>query len=106
MLPEGARVVVGFSGGGDSTALLTVLTSLRPLLKIELFAIHINHLIRNEAGEDEDFCRSFCKERGISFVSKSVDIPLMAKEKSLTEEEAGRIARVRPSWQACHEKSL
>lgn len=93
MLPEGARVVVGFSGGGDSTALLTVLDFLRPLLKIELFAIHINHLIRDEAGEDEDFCRSFCKERGISFVSRAIDIPLMAKEKSLTEEEAGRIAR-------------
>ncbi|MBQ8031268.1 MAG: tRNA lysidine(34) synthetase TilS [Butyrivibrio sp.] len=93
MFPEGARVVVGFSGGGDSTALLTVLEKLQPLLKIELFAIHINHLIRSEAGEDEEFCRSFCKERGISFVSRSVDIPLMAKEKSLTEEEAGRIAR-------------
>ncbi len=93
MLPEGARVVVGFSGGGDSTALLTVLDRLRPLLKIELFAIHINHLIRSEAVEDEDFCRAFCKERGISFVSRSVDIPLMAKEKALTEEEAGRNAR-------------
>ncbi len=93
MFPEGARVVVGFSGGGDSTALLTVLNTLRPVLKLELFAIHINHLIRSEAGEDEEFCRSFCKKLGISFVSKAVDIPQMAKEKSLTEEEAGRIAR-------------
>lgn len=93
MFSEGAKVVVGFSGGGDSVALLTVLAGLRPLLKHELFAIHINHLIRSEAGEDEEFCRSFCKEHGISFVSKTVDIPLMAKEKSLTEEEAGRIAR-------------
>lgn len=93
MLPEGAKVVVGFSGGGDSTALLAVLYDLKAVLKIELFAIHINHLIRSEAGEDEEFCRSFCRDRGISFTSKAVDIPLMAKEKSLTEEEAGRIAR-------------
>ena len=93
MFPEGARVVVGFSGGGDSTALLTVLDALRPILKHELFAIHVNHLIRSEASEDEAFCRSFCKNLGVSFISKAVDIPLMAKEKSLTEEEAGRIAR-------------
>ncbi|MBP3277976.1 MAG: tRNA(Ile)-lysidine synthetase, partial [Butyrivibrio sp.] len=51
MFPEGARVVVGFSGGGDSTALLTVLDALRPILKHELFAIHVNHLIRSEASE-------------------------------------------------------
>lgn len=93
MLPEGAKVVVGFSGGGDSTALLTVLGELRPLLKIELFAIHINHLIRDEAGEDEAFCRSFCERHGISFERRAIDIPLMARNKSLTEEEAGRIAR-------------
>ncbi len=93
MLPEGSKVVAGFSGGADSTALLSVLDELKGILGIKLFAIHINHSIRSEAAQDEDFCQRFCMERGIPFKSVVIDVPLMAKEKSLTEEEAGRYAR-------------
>ncbi len=93
MLPEGSKVVVGFSGGADSTALLSVLSDLKGLLKISLYAIHINHGIRGEAEEDEEFCRKFCEERGIAFKSVKRNIPEMAKTQGLTEEEAGRIAR-------------
>ena len=93
MFEKGSGVIVGFSGGADSTALLTVLFELRAVLGIELTALHLNHMIRQEAGQDEEFCRQFCKDRDIPFKSLSVNIPLMAKEKSLTEEEAGRVAR-------------
>ena len=86
-------VVVGFSGGADSTALLTVLGDLKDVLKIKVAAIHINHGIRSEAGADEEFCKRFCKDRNIPFKSVFVDVPSMASEMKLTEEEAGRIAR-------------
>ncbi|WP_158589517.1 tRNA lysidine(34) synthetase TilS [Butyrivibrio sp. CB08] len=93
MFQEESRVVVGFSGGADSVALMEVLCDLKDLLKISIFPIHLNHMIRQEAGEDEEFCRAFCADKGVPFKSVSVDIPSMAKEKSLTEEEAGRYAR-------------
>ena len=54
MLSPGDKVVVGFSGGADSTALLNVLFELRAVLKIEVAAIHLNHGMRQEAGEDDD----------------------------------------------------
>ena len=93
MVAAGMGVVVGFSGGVDSTALLSVLDELKGILGIKLYALHLNHGIRQEAGEDEDFCRKFCVSRGISFRAAHRDIPRMAGELDLSEEEAGRMAR-------------
>ena len=93
MLSAKDKVVVGFSGGADSTALLNVLYELRSVLKIEVAAIHLNHGMRQEAKEDEEFSRLFCTERDIPFKAVEVDVPKMARELKLTEEEAGRRAR-------------
>ncbi len=93
MVAEGMEVIAGFSGGADSTALLSVLWDLKDVLKISVTAIHINHGIRDEAAEDEAFCRNYCAEKGIPFKAVRRDIPKMARDMGLTEEEAGRIAR-------------
>ena len=56
--PEG--IVVGFSGGADSAALLHFLTS-DMLLGARITALHINHMLRgDEAERDERFCRDVC----------------------------------------------
>ncbi len=93
MFSQGETVVVGFSGGADSTALLTVLCELRSVLDIRICAIHINHGIRAEASNDAEFTENFCRDRGITFKLVKKDIPAMAKELKLTEEEAGRYVR-------------
>ncbi|MCR5404981.1 MAG: tRNA lysidine(34) synthetase TilS [Butyrivibrio sp.] len=93
MVVERATVIVGFSGGADSTALLNVLNDLKGLLKIKLMAVHVNHCIRKEAKDDEAFAIDFCGSRGIAVKSFLIDVPKMAKERGLTEEEAGRLAR-------------
>lgn len=57
-------VVVGFSGGADSTALLIVLHELR----YRICAVHLQHGLRGEEGEaDADWCEQFCRQRGIAF---------------------------------------
>ena len=89
MLSPGDKVVVGFSGGADSTALLNVLYELKGVLNIEVAAIHLNHCMRDEAIDDEEFSRTFCRERDIPFKSVEADVPSMARELKLTEEEAG-----------------
>ncbi len=93
MLTGPETVVVGFSGGADSTALLNVLWELKDILGIKLYALHLNHGIRSEASEDAEFCCKFCKEREIECRIVSANVPEMAKELKLTEEEAGRKAR-------------
>ena len=93
MAVSGEKILVGFSGGADSVALLLVLYKLRELLGIGLVAVHVNHGIREEAGEDAEFTCSFCEERGISYYLVEEDVPGIARENKLTEEEAGRNVR-------------
>ena len=70
--PEG--IVVGFSGGADSAALLHFLTS-DMLLGARITALHINHMLRgDEAERDERFCRDFCSEHGIAFEAVHINI--------------------------------
>ena len=56
------RVVVGFSGGADSTVLLHVMTDF--FGRENITAAHINHMLRGgEADADERFCREFAENR-------------------------------------------
>lgn len=94
MLEKGDQIIVGVSGGADSVCLFHVLTELSESYGLTLFVIHVNHGIRGEeADRDEEFVRSLCKERGVSFTAVCKDIPLMAKTQGLSLEEAGRISR-------------
>lgn len=98
MVPAGAAVLCGFSGGADSVTLLSVLQELSkgygdvpPFL---LAACHVNHGIRGEEAErDEAFCRSFCEERDIPLYIKHADVPAIAQEENISEETAGRRVR-------------
>lgn len=78
LFSAGERVLVGFSGGADSLALLD---ALHGLLGENVYAFHVNHMLRGtEADGDELFCRSFCEQRGISFCSKRIDVAALSRE--------------------------
>jgi len=90
----GDRILIGFSGGPDSTALLHILYKLSPKLKFSLIACYINHKIRPRAAKKEiEFGRDFCKKMKIEFILNEIDIPKYAKENRLSLEEAGFIKR-------------
>ena len=98
MLRSGDAVVVGVSGGADSVALLRVLVSIRDncpeYQELAIKTVHINHMIRGaEADRDESFVKSLCEKLRVDFKVYKKDIPQMAEELHLTEEEAGRIYR-------------
>ncbi len=98
MLPENTAVLVGFSGGADSVTLLSVLSELSAGMgdvpPFSLYACHVHHGIRGkEADRDEQFCRTFCKERGIPFTAKHVDVPRLANESGESLEAVGRRVR-------------
>ena len=94
MLERGDTVIVGLSGGADSVCLIRVLSDLKKEIGISLRAIHINHGIRGEdAYKDERFCWALCEDLGIPFHSIEADIPAIAKEKGIGEEECGRYVR-------------
>ena len=114
LLEEGDKVVLAVSGGPDSICMLDVLYKIilnktennntvnakkaRPFWQCQkspslLAVAHVNHMIREEAGEDEAFVREYCKKLGVEFYSKSIDVQQIANNNKIGLEEAGRIAR-------------
>lgn len=104
MLEKGDKVVVGLSGGADSVCLFLILEELRKKIGFEILAVHVNHGIRGEeAKADEEFVKTLCEKKEIPCRSVSVDIPKMAVECRMSEEEAGRTARREIFEQAAEE---
>ncbi|NDV19147.1 tRNA lysidine(34) synthetase TilS [Pseudodesulfovibrio sp. JC047] len=89
----GKHVLVGFSGGVDSTALLLVLHYLSQRNDYSLTAVHLNHQLRPEAADDAAWCDAFCHFLGIQCVVASRDVGSYAIEHNLGVEEAGRQVR-------------
>ena len=88
------NILVGFSGGADSRALLDMLVGYAKKNGASVFAAHINHLIRGEEAErDEEFCRSTAREYGIPIFVHRVDIPSLAKETGKSIELCARDER-------------
>ena len=67
MLTPGMEVLVGFSGGADSTALLLLLKEYGDKHRIGVRAVHVHHGIRGESADrDQAFCAKFCQKRNSS----------------------------------------
>lgn len=94
MVSPGMTVLVGFSGGADSAALLQMLWEYGKEHEIKVRAVHVNHGIRGEeAMRDQRFCEQFCADREIPFEAVREDVPALAKREGISLEEAGRKVR-------------
>ena len=93
-LPKDAPVLLAFSGGADSSALLHLLLSDAKQNGYPLFAAHFNHKIRGEeALRDLEFCKNAAKSYGIPFFSGEADVPTLAKEHGNSIEAEAREQR-------------
>lgn len=91
LLDNSNGLLVGFSGGADSSALLRLLSDECRNRRIFLKAVHIHHGIRGaEADRDADFCGSVCASLGIDFELIKADIPSMAEKSGRGLEETAR----------------
>ena len=93
MFAEGDYVVAGVSGGADSICLLCVLLELRLEIPMTIHVVHINHKIREEAGEDAAYVEAFCRERQLPFSLVEADVEQLATQRHISTEEAGREVR-------------
>lgn len=95
LIQNNDKIVLAVSGGPDSIAMLNALYNIKQNsdLKFEIVVAHVNHMIREEAKEDENFVKNFCENLKIDFFSKSIDVKKLANNNKIGLEEAGRIAR-------------
>lgn len=66
-LLKNKSILVAFSGGKDSVALLDFLNCFKKKYFYQLTACHVNHGLRKSAINDENFCKEFCKKNNINF---------------------------------------
>ena len=94
LLPPGARVLVGLSGGSDSVALTCLLLDLSEHGEFAVVGLaHLNHGLRLTASRDEAFCRQFAQRRGLPLQVECADVRAHALSQSVSVEEAGRRLR-------------
>ena len=94
MLDGRDRVIAGVSGGADSICLLFMLIELSRESGFSVSAVHVHHGLRGDAADaDAAFVKKLCGEQGVELRTFYEDVRGYAREKGLTQEEAGRNLR-------------
>lgn len=94
LFSPGDTLVVAFSGGADSTALLDLLSRL-PDYNLHLVAAHLNHCLRgDESDSDQEFCQGLASRYNIPFEARRIDVKKVAEKSRLNFEDAGRRTRI------------
>ncbi len=90
MLPAGARVLCGLSGGADSVALTLCLRE----LGYDVCACHLHHGLRGaDADADAAFCAQLCTQQNIACIVERCDALAEAKRTGQSFETAARTLR-------------
>ncbi len=90
--PRPGPYLVGFSGGGDSTALLDALHELADERSFSLAAIHFHHGLNPDADRWQEHCERFCRQRGIPLRTERLQLNIRP---GASPELAARKARYR-----------
>lgn len=105
LIDSGEKIVVGVSGGPDSLTLLSLLLKYKEKFNIEIIVAHINHLIRKDSTEDEQFVENFCEKNGVNFYCKRVNVLEIAKKEKKGTEEVGRKERYKFFREICEKEN-
>lgn len=93
LLKPGEKVLVAFSGGPDSTALVFLFRELSLDWGLELCLGHFNHKLRAGAGLDETFVRETAGRLGLPLFVGQADVRAEARRRRWNLEEAARNLR-------------
>ncbi|MBT3995881.1 MAG: tRNA lysidine(34) synthetase TilS [Chloroflexi bacterium] len=91
---DGSKLVVAFSGGPDSSALLAGLTELSDKRRLSLVAAHVNHQIQaNSSDANQASAQLIANNLKVEFAATTVDVPRIAAEQKISVESAARTSR-------------
>jgi tRNA(Ile)-lysidine synthase len=94
LIEKNDKVLLGISGGIDSTTLLFVLLETQKRIDFELGLAHINHMLRGKESErDERFIKGLARRFSLPLYVRKIDIRKIAVEEGLSIQHAGREAR-------------
>ena len=93
MICSGETVVIGFSGGVDSLALLVALHELQYHLDCYLHIAHLDHQLRPDSALDAEFVEQRANRLKLPFTINKIDVPSLVKHRKQSIEAVAREAR-------------
>ena len=96
-------LLVAYSGGIDSTALLFFSKKFANKYNKNIKAIHINHNLNQDAKKWELHCKNFCKTIEVNLIIKNINI-ILNKNDSI--EEKARDARYKSIYEAMDKNTI
>ncbi|MFH0935976.1 MAG: tRNA lysidine(34) synthetase TilS [Candidatus Omnitrophota bacterium] len=92
LINKGDKIVVGVSGGPDSTALLYLLNDLKEEFGLKLYVAHLDHMLRQSSFRDAEFVKKIADKLQLPSRISRLNIKAQAEKGSL--EEIARNARL------------
>lgn len=93
LIIKGDRIIVGVSGGPDSTALLYILNSLKEKFGLKLRVAHLDHMLRKNSAQDAEFVKNLAQKLGIPATIARINVKALAGQGSV--EEIARNTRLK-----------
>jgi tRNA(Ile)-lysidine synthase len=93
------KLLIAYSGGKDSTALLHYFSINRQKYNIALVPVYINHNLRYDVSSDITHCKKFCKNIGLELYVESVNTLEHANNEKIGIEEAARVLRYKALYE-------
>lgn len=66
-IKENETLIISCSGGPDSMCLLNLLIEQREKKNLNLICAHVNHGVREESVEEEEFVKNYCEKNNVRF---------------------------------------
>jgi tRNA(Ile)-lysidine synthase len=93
LIPDGTRLLVAASGGGDSVALLRLLQRSAPSRRLRLVVGHLDHALREDSGDDRRFVEELAGSLGLACRAERRDVAALRRADESPEEAARRVRR-------------
>ena len=106
LIPGGSRLLLGVSGGADSTALLFAAHEVAPATEWKLLVAHVHHGLRAlSADRDLAFVGEHARRLGVPFIEKRRDAREAVRRLGVSPEAAARTVRYDALLEAAREAS-
>lgn len=79
------KLLLGVSGGPDSLCLLHLFLKIQKEYSLKLICVHLNHCLREEANDEENFVKEVCGNQGVKFISARRQVKKLFKGDSLEQ---------------------
>lgn len=86
-IKENTKVVLGLSGGPDSMCLFHMLLTLKEKKNLHIICAHVNHNVRSESEEEEQFVKQIVEEKHCIFETTKLEFKTKKNFENLARKE-------------------